>query len=119
MSTRRSLLPFLFVFLALFAQAKDQPVQVIVWPDSGTPAIRFSIGKFKEAGSFGNQRTYIIDIVAENLTAKSIPNGAFFLYLFDKNKVRIGQAWMTLTNVAPSQAVKFQVNVDTSGAPVV
>lgn len=118
MATRRSLLTLLFILVTLFAQSKDQPFQVIVWPDSGPPVVRFSLGKFKEAGSFGSRRTYIIDIVAENLTSKQIPNGAFFLYLFDKNKVRIGQAWVTLTNVAPGQAVKFQVNVDASGAPV-
>ncbi len=118
MATRRSLLPLFFVLIGLLAQAKDQPTQVIVWPDSGTPVVRFSLGKFKEAGSFGSRRTYVIDIVAENLTPKQIPNGTFFLYLFDKNKVRIGQAWVTLTNVAPGQAVKFQVNVDTSGSPV-
>jgi hypothetical protein len=73
MATRHSLLPTLFILLALFAQAKDQSAQVIVWPDSATPVVRFSLGKFKEAGSFGSQRTYVIDIVAENLTPKPIP----------------------------------------------
>jgi hypothetical protein len=114
----RRALPLLFLFASLFVHAKDQPAQVISWPDLGTPVVRFNIGKFKEAGSFGSQRTYIIDIVAENLTSKTIPNGAFYLYLFDKNKVRIGQGWITLTNVAASQSVKFKINVDTSGTPV-
>lgn len=117
MVSRRAL-PLFFLLLVIFVQAKDQPVQVITWPESGTPVVRFNLGKFKEAGSFGSQRTYIIDIIAENLTSKPIPSGAFFLYLFDKNKVRIGQGWIALTNVAAGQSVKFQINVDTSGAPV-
>ncbi|MBZ5600204.1 MAG: PEGA domain-containing protein [Acidobacteriia bacterium] len=108
----------LIVLCPVLALAKDQPSQIIVWPDSGTPVLRFTLGKFKEAGSFGNRRTYLIDTVAENLSSKAIPSEAFSLYLFDKNRVRIGEGWITLSNVAPGQAVKFQINVDTSGTPV-
>ena len=106
------------MLLAMSAFAKEPAGQVIVWPASGTPAVRFHVGKFKEAGSFGRQRTYVIDIEAENVSTKAIPNGSFFLYLFDKSNVRIGQGWITLSNVAAGQAVKFSINVDTSGAPV-
>jgi len=98
--------------------AKDQPAQIITWPDSGTPVLRFTLGKFKEAGSFGNRRTYLIDTVAENLSAKLIPSATFSLYMFDKAKVRIGEGWIHLNDVGPGQAVKFQLNVDTSGAAV-
>jgi PEGA domain len=100
------------------AVAKDQPTQVINWPESGATIVRFTLGKFKEIGSYGSRRTYVIDTTAENVSAKLISNGSFFLYLFDKNKTRIGEGWITLTNVGPGQAVKFQVNVDTSGAAV-
>lgn len=107
------------VLLAIFIGAwKDQGGQVIVWPESGTPVLRFTLGKFKELGSFGNRRTYLIETTAENLTTKSIPSGSFTVYLFDKNKVRIGEGWITLSNVAPKQIVKFQMNVDASGTPV-
>jgi hypothetical protein len=97
---------------------KDPNGQVIVWPESGPPAVRFTLGKFKEIGSFANRRTYLIDTTAENLTTKPIPTGSFSLYLFDKNKVRIGEGWIHLNDVPPGQAVKFQMNVDTTGAPV-
>lgn len=106
----------LVTFLAILALAKDQPQQVIVWPESGAPVLRFTLGKFKNIGSFGGRRTYVIDIMAENLSPKLVPSGAFSLYLFDKDKVRIGEGWISLSNVGPSQAVKFQVSVDTSGA---
>jgi len=118
MNWRRLALLLLVLPFSISLLAKDQPAQVLVWPESGTPVIRFSLGKFKEQGSFGHQRTYAIDVVAENLGSKTISNGSFFLYLFDKDKVRIGQGWITLSNVGPKQSVKFPINVDASGSPV-
>lgn len=111
-------LPFLLSVLALASFAKDVPQQVILWPNSNAPVVRFTFGKFKEVGSLGNQRTYVIDTTAENLSSTSIPNGRFSFYLFDKNKARIGEGAISLKNVAPAQIVKFQTTVDTSGAPV-
>jgi hypothetical protein len=54
-------LPFpLAVFLlASYSYAKDPPVQVIVWPDTGTPVLRFTFAKFKEIGGIGNQRSRV------------------------------------------------------------
>ena len=46
---------FLTLFVAMAAYAKDPPAQVIVWPESGTPVLRFTFGKFKEVGSLGNE----------------------------------------------------------------
>jgi hypothetical protein len=103
---------------AAAVSAKDQPAQIITWPETGQPVIRFSLGKFKELGSHGNRRTYVIDTTAENVSSKPISHGAFYIYLFDKAKVRIGEGWISLENVAPGESVKFQINVDTSGSPV-
>jgi len=104
-------------FVGLSAYAKDSPAQVIVWPERGAPVVRFTFGKFKEVGSLGNERTYITDTTAENLWSKPIPNANFALYLFDKNKVRIGQATLTISNVSPGETVKFQTTVASSGPP--
>jgi PEGA domain len=106
-----------FLFMSPIALAKDAS-QVILWPGSGTSVVRFTFGKFKEVGSLENQRTYVIDTTAENLSSKLIPNGRFSFYLFDKNKVRIGEGAMRLSNVAAGQTVKFQTTVDTSGIPI-
>ncbi|MBZ5703885.1 MAG: PEGA domain-containing protein [Acidobacteriia bacterium] len=103
------------ILITGMAYAKDQPQQVIMWPESGTPVVRFTLGKLKDVASFGNRRTYLVDVTAENLSQKVIPSGAFSIYLFDKNKVRIGEGWLTLNNVGPGQAVKIPVNIDTSG----
>jgi hypothetical protein len=39
------------------------------------------------------------------------------LYLFDKNKVRIAEAVINVSNIAPGETVKFQTTVASSGPP--
>jgi PEGA domain-containing protein len=109
------------VFLALFVgvtMAKDQPSQVINWPSTGTTLVRISLGKFKELGSVAGERSYVADTIAENLWTKPIAQIGFNLYLYDKNKVRIGNGWITLDHVVPGQSVRFQTTVHAMGAPV-
>ena len=65
----------------------------------------------------GNERTYVTDTTAENLWSKRIPEATFTLYLFDKNKVRIGQAALSVSNVGPGETVKFQTTIAASGPP--
>jgi hypothetical protein len=99
------------------AYAKDPPAQVIVWPEQGDPILRFTFGKFREVGSLGNARTYMTDTIAENLWTKKIANANFSLYLFDKNKVRIAEATIAISDVAPGESVKFQTTISASGPP--
>jgi hypothetical protein len=112
----RSLL--LFIIFATVSFGKDQPAQVIVWPTSGQPVVRFSFSKFKEAGSSGKQHSYMIDVTAENLWGKKISKADFSLYLFDKDKVRIGEGYISISDVAPAQVLKFQIFAQASGTPV-
>jgi len=99
------------------ASAKD-PSQTILWPDQGPSLVRFTFGKFKEVGSLGSERTYMVETTAENLWSKKIADASFTLYLFDKNKVRIGSALLSVSNVAPGEMIKFQTTVAASGPPV-
>jgi hypothetical protein len=108
----------LCLLVALVLDAKEPPAQVIVWPGSGAPVVRFSLGKFKGIGGSGSQHNYSIDTSVENLWGKKIPTAEFLLYLFDKNKVRIGEGFISLSNVDPGQVVKFETTVSTSGTPV-
>ena len=103
----------LLAFLSV-ALAKDQPFQVIVWPEKGDPVLRLTFGKFKEVGSVGSERTYITDTTAENLC---IPDASFALYVYDKNKVRIAEANVSVSNVAPGETIKFQTTIASSGPP--
>ena len=111
------LLFFLSIFLAA-APAKEQPQQVIEWPSSGTPVLRFSFAKFKEVGSSGHQHSYTTETTVENLWDKRMPMATFSLYLFDKNKVRVGEGYISVSNLAPKELTKFQTSVETLGTPV-
>lgn len=108
----------LLAVLTISSGAKDAPTQVINWPATGSTIVRVTLGKFKEISSVSSQRNYVIDTTAENLWSKKISRMGFNLYLYDKNKVRIGDAWITLENIAPGGAVKFETTVHTVGAPV-
>lgn len=103
--------------VALPAAAKDQPAQVVIWPASGAPVVQLTFGKFREIGAIGNARTYAIDTIAENRWGKKLTVLSFDLYIFDKNKARIGQGHIQLTDVPSGGTVKFQTTVTTSGAP--
>ncbi len=109
-----------YITLALLAASfgKDLPQQVVVWPDNGTPILRFTFSKFKETGSVRSEHIYVTETTAENISNKLVPNGSFSLYLFDKNKVRIGEGWITVTNVGPGQTIKFETTIEASGTPV-
>jgi PEGA domain-containing protein len=107
----------LFAFLlgaCLAAYAKDE---VVVWPQSGPPVLRFSMSKFRETANRDHQRSYTSDMSAENMWSKTIPQATFYLYVFDKDKVRIGQSFISLTDLAPGQLTKFQTHIQASGVP--
>jgi hypothetical protein len=103
--------------LAIPALAKDNPLQVIDWPETGTPVVRFTFGKFKALPGMGNLHGYVMDTTAENLSARRIPAARFKIYLFDKSKVRIGEDVIALNNLGPGETVKFETTVSTSGNP--
>jgi hypothetical protein len=125
MKTRGAILlrssAFLIVVILLplvLAVGRDQPGQTITWPESGTPVLRFTFAKFKEVGSLAGQRSYVTDTTAENLWSKPIPDATFLLYLYDKNKTRIGEGYISINNVGPGQIIKFQTTMGASGSPV-
>ncbi len=105
------------ILLAVPALAKDAPLQTIDWPATGTAEVRFTFGKFKELPGMGNLHAYVMDTTAQNLTPRRIASEEFKVYLFDKNRVRIGEDAIGLSNVGPGETVKFETTVTTSGAP--
>ena len=76
--TRRLVLGVASILMAWSVLAKDQPPQVVMWPDSGPSLVRFSFGKLKEIASIGNRHSYLIDTTAENLWGKVIPRRQLF-----------------------------------------
>jgi hypothetical protein len=107
----------LVVFATSTLAGKDTSTQVLNWPQTGSPVVRITLGKFNQISSVAGQRNYLIDTTAENLWNKKISHLGFNLYLYDKNKVRIGDGWIALDNVPPGQSVKFQTTVHALGTP--
>ena len=107
----------MFVSLPSFA-SKDTPFQTVIWPDSGTPVLRFTFSKFKQlVGGAGKERTYVTDSTAENLSDKTLGSVSMLLYVFDKTQARIGDGHIELANVGPHETVKFEITLYVSGTP--
>lgn len=107
----------LLLLSALSGYAKSRPKYVILWPSSGTPVLQFTIWKLDEVEGLQGQRLYTVDVEAKNLWNEPIPQASFVLYFFDKDKARIGDGTMDISNAAPGEAVKFQTTVTASGRP--
>jgi hypothetical protein len=103
--------------LTIPALANDAPLQVIDWPDAGTPAVRFTFQEFKQLQAMGDMHAFVMKTTAENLSQRLIQSEKFSVYLFDKDKVRIGQDVIALRNLGPGGTEKFEITVTTSGVP--
>jgi hypothetical protein len=116
---RRILFGLLLAFSAFpcFA-AKDNPFQVLNWPESGSTRIRFTFSKLKEeVGGVGKEHPFVTDTTAENLSGDQIGTLSLLLYVYDKTHARIGEGSINLSNVGPNQTVKFEVNLFATGTP--
>jgi hypothetical protein len=115
--TRISASALLIIIAVSSLVAKDVPFQIVTWPDSGQPVLRFTFSKFKDMGGMGKEHAYITDAIAENVSDKTIAGANFSLYVFDRNKARIGEGYINLTNIGVGQTVKFQITLSASGNP--
>jgi hypothetical protein len=98
--------------------AKDAPLQVIDWPATGTPVLRFTFSKFKQLdGASASLRSYVLNTMVENLSPRTIAGERLAVYLFDKNKIRVGEDFIALNNVGPGESVKVEFTVTASGTP--
>ena len=116
--TRRCFICLVLLLLTTAAWAKDTPLQVITWPTTGTPVLRFTFGKPKQLDSMNDKtRVYVMETLVENLSPRLISSARFSVYLFDKNKVRVSEDLIALNNVGPGESVKLQLTVTASGNP--
>jgi len=63
----------------------------------------------------GQASYYTTDTTAENLWNKKISSADFTLYVYDKEKVRIGDAYLSISDVDPGSLIKFQTFLNVSG----
>lgn len=115
MKPHRSLI-CLVVFTTVLL-AKNEPSIVMTWP-SEKPALKLTFEKFRQAGTYAGQTTFVADVTVQNLTDKQIPHASFTVYLMDKNKVRIGEALLQVSDLDAGQAAKMQFQFTSVGVPV-
>jgi hypothetical protein len=116
-SLRRFCLSFALLLFTVPALAKDTPFQIIEWPTTGTPALRFTFDKLRQLEGGGRSHGYTVSVAVQNLSPRLIPGARFSLYLFDKNKVRVGEDFIAINNVGPGETVKLQFATSASGVP--
>ncbi len=115
MRRRLAALGTVLILASAAARAKD-PEIILSWP-ADKPIIKFTLGRFVQTGSMHKQNTYTVEVTAENLWGKRITGISFDVYLFDKNKVRIGDGFLQVNNLDPGQKTKFSMFVQSIGTP--
>ncbi|MGA8761568.1 MAG: PEGA domain-containing protein [Candidatus Sulfotelmatobacter sp.] len=99
-----------------FLLAKNEPGIVMMWP-ADKPALKLTFEKFRQMASHAGQNTFISDVTVLNLTDKQIPRATFTVYLMDKNKVRIGEGVLQVSELEAGQAAKLQFQCNAVGVP--
>ncbi len=108
------------IFLALwnaFTFAKTDPALTILWPNDDKPALKLTFGKFQQLYALGDQKTFVSDVVVQNMTDKPVPHVSFTVYLMDKSQVRIGDGILQVSDISPGQQVKLPFQVTAIGLP--
>ena len=107
----------ILIFALLSSLHAKDAAQVINWPSESNVVLKFTVSKISRMGSYGGHSTWSIDTSVQNLYTKPISRAQFLLYLFDKNKVRIGDGYIDLSNIRAGETVKVPVTAETAGAP--
>jgi hypothetical protein len=96
---------------------KDEPSIVMLWPDQASPTLKLTFEKFVQLGSYNGQLSLESHVMVENTSGKRIPLASFTIYLLDKDKVRIGNGTLNITDLDPGQQVKLPFQVASLGIP--
>lgn len=117
MMTLRSLNVCLLVLVVTTVlSAKNEPVIVMTWPTE-KPALKLSFEKFRQTGAYAGQNVYVSDVTVQNLTEKQIPRASFTVYLMDKNKIRIGEGLLQVSDLESGQSAKMVFQFNSVGIP--
>lgn len=113
MTSVRSLLATTFLLSAVAFAAKPT---VLNWPNDDKPVIRFTIPKFDQVGGTQDEKIYQSKVEAVNLWTKTF-SGSFELFAYDAKHVRVGQGYITLSDVSAGQTVRFVLTMQSIGQP--
>ncbi len=87
------------------------------WPDSANPTLKLAFGKFVETAEYAGQKTYICEVIVQNVSPKRIPSASLTVRILDKNRVRIADSMLGVTDLGPGESSKIPLQVYASGMP--
>jgi PEGA domain len=116
---RRCFVAILLLISAIaLAKGKPEPAITTMWPDSSNPTLKLVFGKFvQQAVSYGGQTSFASDVLVQNVSAKRIPRASVTVRLFDRDKVRVGESVLNITDLGPSETTKIAFQFFTTGMP--
>jgi len=111
---------FCLVFLAPAnaVPAKDAPGMVLYWPNQENASVKLTFNGFRPMGGYGRKNTLLSDVIVQNVSNKPIPRASFTVYMFDKDRVRIGNSVLLFDDLTPGESTKVQFQCETVGTPV-
>ncbi len=96
---------------------KPEPSIVMLWPDQTNPTLKLTFEKFTQLGAYNGQLSLESHVMVENTSGKRIPLASFTVYLLDKDKVRIGNGTLNISDLDPGQQAKLVLQVASLGVP--
>ena len=105
--------------LTIYAWPKTEPSLTLTWPDSSSPTLRLVFGRFTEQGpKYDGERSFVSDVVVQNVSQKPIPRASLSVRFFDKAKVRVGDGVLNINDLSPNESTKIAFQFFTTGLPV-
>ena len=102
----------------LWSKDKNEPTITMLWPDSANPTFKLAFGKFVQTAEYAGQKTFICEVIVQNVSAKTVPHASLTVRMLDKDKVRIADSMLTVTDLGPGESSKIPLQVFASGMPV-
>ncbi len=120
MMKRRVLVFLVCWLLPLGLAAKDKKADatiVMLWPNAASPTLKLTFERFVQMASYNGQLSLQSNVLIENLSTKSIPQASFTVYMMDKDKVRIGNGLLNISDLGAGQQAKVAFQVFSVGVP--
>ena len=108
------------LLLSIFAwtREKAEPAITVIWPDASNPSLKLVFGKFMQQGTgYQGQRSFVSDVIIQNVSSRRIPRASLSVRLFDKQKVRIGDGVLNINDLGPGESTKIAFQFLTVGLP--
>ena len=118
---KNRLRPLLLLILLLTACAwpkeKNEIAFTMFWPDSGNPTLKLAFGKFIETAEYARQKTYLCEVIVQNVSQKRIPSASLTVRMLDKDRVRIADSTLSVIDLGPGESSKIPLQIYASGIP--